>query len=120
MNLYGVIALIAAVGLGLLLTLGILIGSIGTVVTAHRKQEDFRQQLWFRQVMGMSVSLSACVFVVLLLLSGNSNPQPRPLDIWLDDWLWFWIAAILMLWPLSAFAWNKWQRRTRSLAGSET
>ncbi|MDQ6652279.1 MAG: hypothetical protein M3Y84_06010 [Acidobacteriota bacterium] len=120
MNLYGVIALIAAVGLGLLLTLGILIGSIGAFVTARRKQEHFSQQVWFRQVVGMSVSLSASVFVVLLLLSGNSNPQPRPLDIWLDDWLWFWIAAILMLWPLSAFAWNKWQRRTPFPAPSET
>jgi hypothetical protein len=120
MNLYGVIALIAAIGLGLLLTLGILIGLIGAFVTARRKQEHFIQQLWFKQVVGMLVSLSACVVVVLLLLSGNSNPQPRPLDIWLDGWLWFWMVAVLMLWPLGAFAWNKWQRRTRFPAESET
>jgi len=120
MNLYGVIALIAAVGLGLLLSLGILISSIVAFVTARRKQEHFNHQWWFTQVVGMSVSLLACVFVVLLLLSGDAKAPARPLDIWFDEWLWFWITAILSLWPVTVLAWNRWQRRARIPAGNET
>jgi sterol desaturase/sphingolipid hydroxylase (fatty acid hydroxylase superfamily) len=110
-NLDGVIAFVFAVGLGLLLVLGILIISFASLIRARRKREPFSRQSLFPQVVGMLVSLSCCVLVVALLLSSERMPPPRALNTWLDHWLWVWLATVLALWPVSAVAWQKWRRR---------
>jgi drug/metabolite transporter (DMT)-like permease len=111
LNLDGVMAFIAAAALGILLVLGILIGSLDTFIRARRRHEPFNQQRLFPQAIGMLVSLFCCLIVVLLLLFTQRMPPPRALDIWFDNWLWLWLAAVLALWPVSAFAWKKWRGR---------
>jgi lysylphosphatidylglycerol synthetase-like protein (DUF2156 family) len=107
LNLDGVIAFLAAFGLGLLLLLAILVASIYATVKARRKHEPFRRQGLAPHIVGMLVSVLACAAVVLLLLFGETKLLPRTLAIWFDRWLVVWIAAVLALWPLSVVSWKQ-------------
>ena len=119
-NLDGVIAFLAASGLGLLLISGILIALLASLIRARNKHEPFSRQVLFPHVIGMLVSLFCCVMVVALLLFSERMPPPRALNIWLDDWLWAWLIIVVALWPVSAFAWKKWRGRPPVARQGET
>jgi signal transduction histidine kinase len=108
-NLDGVIAFIAAIALGLLLVLGILAISLFSLIRARRSHGSFSRQLLFPQVIGMLVSLFGCLIVAIILIAAESMTPPRALNIWLDQWVWVWLIAVLALWPASAFAWKAWR-----------
>lgn len=107
LNLDGLIAFLAAVALGLVLLLAILVASIYAFVKARQKHEPFGQQRLAPQIIGMLVSLLGCGAVVVLLLLWDTKLPPRTLALWFDHWLVVWMPAVLALWPLSVVGWKK-------------
>lgn len=110
LNLDGLVAFLVAAGLGLLLVLAIVLGSIIAAVKAHQRGERFSQQRFFPHLVGMVVSLISCLAIELVLLVTDSTLPPRRIPIWLDNWIIVWLTAVLLLWPLSARMFRKWRR----------
>jgi hypothetical protein len=106
LNLDGVLAFLVAAGLGLLLVLAILLGSLAAAVKANQRGEQFTQQKFFPHLIGMVVSLLCCLAIELVLLVTDSNLPPRRIPVWLDNWVIIWLTAVLLLWPLSARAYK--------------
>ena len=112
-NLDGVLAFLVAAGLGLLLVLAIVLGSLAAAVKANQRGEQFTQQKFFPHLIGMVVSLLSCLTIELVLLVTDSNLPPRRIPVWLDNWVIIWLTGVLLLWPLSARMTRRW-RRARS------
>jgi hypothetical protein len=107
LNLDGLMAFLAAAGVGLLLLLAIFMTSLFAMLTARRKHETFGGQRLAHQSMGMLVSVLGCGVVVILLVLSEQTLPPRALSIWLDHWIVLWLPAILALWPVSLFGWKR-------------
>jgi len=110
LNLDGVLAFLVAAGLGLVLVLAIVLGSIVAAMKAHQRGERFTQQRFFPHLIGMAVSLLSCLLIELVLLVTDSNLPPRRIPIWFDNWVIVWLTAILLLWPLSAQMCRRWRK----------
>ena len=114
LNFQGVLALLAAVALGLLLLLGIVSALVYSLIRARRRHEPISRQLLFPQAIGMLVGFGGCAIVVIAFLLAQSSPPPRAIHIWLDHWLWLWILGVLASWQASALAWKSWFGRRHS------
>jgi len=61
---------------------------------------------------GVSLSFAAALLVLLTLILANNYVLPRTLNEWMDDSIWLWVAAVLLLWPLGAYLRKRCRRRT--------
>jgi hypothetical protein len=111
LNLDGLIAFLAAAGLGLLLLFAMLLGAIIAAVRAHQRKQRFTQQLFFPHLMGMTVSLLCCLGIELVLLFTDSTLPPRNIPIWLDRWILLWLLVIVILWPVTVWLVRKNRER---------
>lgn len=111
LNLDGLIAFLAAAGLGLLLIFAMLLGAIIAAVRAHQRKQRFTQQLFFPHLMGMTVSLLCCLGIELVLLLTDSTLPPRKIPIWLDRWVLLWLLVIVILWPVTVWLMRKTRAR---------
>jgi hypothetical protein len=103
----GMIAFLAAAILSILLLLGILVCSIYGLAVASRKKERFTRQSVMPHIFGMLLGLVGSIIIILLLFLTDFMPRLRALNSWLDNWIWLWAAALLLMWPLGFFLWRK-------------
>ena len=113
LNLDGVIAFIAAIVLAVLFALGIMVVSFVSVLSARRHYQSISAQRLFPQAIGMCASLFVCLLIIITLLLTDELPPPRAIDIWFDRWLWAWSITVLALWPVTAYIWKRFWRKTR-------
>jgi hypothetical protein len=111
LNLDGLIAFLAAAGLGLVLLFTMLLGAIIAAMRAHQRKQRFTQQLFFPHLMGMTVSLLCCLGIELVLLLTDSTLPPRRIPIWLDRWVLLWLLAVVILWPVTVWLVRKTRAR---------
>jgi hypothetical protein len=104
----GMIAFLAAAALSLLLLIGIVVCSVYGWTKARRRAERFTHQGIFPHLAGMLLSLICSIAVILFIFLTEWMPVlPRSLNRWLDNWIWLWVAVILLLWPVTAYIWKK-------------
>ena len=114
LNLDGVIAFIAAIVLAALFVLGIIVVSFVTVITARRHHQSISAQRLFPQLIGMGAGLFVCLLIIITLSLTERLPPPRAIGIWFDRWLVAWSITVLALWPVTAYMWKRFRRKTRA------
>jgi hypothetical protein len=116
-NLDGLIAFIAAAALSLVLVAAIIICLAYGWSAARRTGVPLRRQKVFPHIAGMSICLVCFALLMLFLLFTEWTPKPHLINRWLDEWVWLWASAIVLLWPLTAYVWNR-RRGRESIHGA--
>ena len=106
----GVISFLVAASLVLILLLCLAIFSLRGFIQMRRKGKPFSRQRMFPHLIGMLVSLSCCTIIILLIVWSDKVQRPHTLNVWLDNWVWFWVMVVVAMWPLGAYVWKKRQR----------
>jgi hypothetical protein len=108
----GVIAFIVSASLCILLLLGIVICAVYMRATARQHRTDFTRRPVSHHIFGMSLSLACAAIILLSVILTENTPSPHTLNRWLDNWVWLWAVAVLLLWPLGAHFLKKRNRGT--------
>lgn len=110
LNLDGLLAFLVAAALGCALLLASVICLLYAWLRSRRTTVAIISQPVSTHIAGMLLSVAGFAAVALVIFVRDGQGFPHDVEQWLDRWVLVWAVAILLAWPLSAYAVRRGRR----------